>query len=318
MSATTRAALLILILAPLVGEVLSTSTELAIFAGRPGIFLVYLGFYGCGALLIREFAARRGLGYASILFMGAAYGALEEGFILKSWFDPDWMLAAVSSEALRVAGVNALQPFMNVAYHATISIIAPIMLVDAFTGLKGQPLLGRRGWIGAAVVFLVAALALTRFNADYAVEPWHRLVAIAVVAVFVAAGLKAWHFKGSKERSPLALWLAGVVFVVGMFAVGTGMAPRGVHWIVILISFGIVYGLYAWFIATTAWTHRWQYFSAGAGIVSGLLPVALVGTVAEPLKFANTILTVLFTAGLVILYRRRIRQPSATGQRGAS
>src|SRR4051795_6390812 len=46
--------------------------------------------YGGGALLIREFARRRGLGWPSIVLLALAYGVLEEAFTTQSLFNPDY------------------------------------------------------------------------------------------------------------------------------------------------------------------------------------------------------------------------------------
>ena len=118
-----RPGLFLIVLTPLVAELLSGSTPGFRFFS-PFVFVVYLGFYGCGALVIREIVARRKRSVLSTLFYGAAFGCLEEGIVLKSWFDPGWMGAAITSQSLRVGGFNALQPFMNIVYHAVISIMA--------------------------------------------------------------------------------------------------------------------------------------------------------------------------------------------------
>ena len=89
--------------APIVAELLSGSTPFAAFFKLP-IFLTYFGFYGCGALIIREIAAHKKMNYINVLLLGAAFGVLEEGILLKSWYDPTWMGAAITSQALRVLG----------------------------------------------------------------------------------------------------------------------------------------------------------------------------------------------------------------------
>ena len=72
---------------PAVGELLSRSfSPLQFF--NPVFFLLLVGLYGCGALLVRETAARRQLNGAGILLLGAAYGIIEEGLTCKSFFNP--------------------------------------------------------------------------------------------------------------------------------------------------------------------------------------------------------------------------------------
>ncbi len=73
------------LLAPVIGEVLSTSTPL------PGFILAWIPLallYGCGTLLCRELSLRWGTGWAGLVIVGAAYGIVEEGLIVRSFFDP--------------------------------------------------------------------------------------------------------------------------------------------------------------------------------------------------------------------------------------
>lgn len=113
------------------GTLFSVDTVCPLF--QSFIVVVYLGFYGLGALLIREIVEIRKLSYTSVLLFGAAYGILEEGIILKSWFDPTWGGAAITAQVLRVDGISILQPLENVVYHAIISITTPILFVKTTT-----------------------------------------------------------------------------------------------------------------------------------------------------------------------------------------
>jgi hypothetical protein len=65
-------ALLLLLLAPAVAEVLFGATPVS----NLGAPLPDIAVYGCGALLIRE-VVRRGLGWTSILALGVAFGIVE-------------------------------------------------------------------------------------------------------------------------------------------------------------------------------------------------------------------------------------------------
>jgi hypothetical protein len=74
---TWAAALTLYFLAPILGEVFSSNTPPLAFITDPGTFIFEPALYGSGALLIREVARRRGLGWPAILVMGLAYGVLE-------------------------------------------------------------------------------------------------------------------------------------------------------------------------------------------------------------------------------------------------
>src|SRR5262249_11109786 len=87
---TWPAALTLYFLAPILGEVFSSSTPPLAFVLDPSKFIFEPALYGSGALLIREVARRRGLGWPAILVMGLAYGVLEEGVFIHSWFNPSF------------------------------------------------------------------------------------------------------------------------------------------------------------------------------------------------------------------------------------
>jgi probable HAF family extracellular repeat protein len=53
--------------------------------------LVLTALYGSGSILIRELSLRWRKGWPSILALGAAYGIVEEGLMVKSFFDPNWV-----------------------------------------------------------------------------------------------------------------------------------------------------------------------------------------------------------------------------------
>src|SRR5512136_2151527 len=65
--------LVLLVLSPAIGELLSGSSPPLQFF-NPFFFLLLVGLYGCGALLVRETVARRRLNAVGLLLLGAAYG----------------------------------------------------------------------------------------------------------------------------------------------------------------------------------------------------------------------------------------------------
>ncbi|HVV71774.1 MAG TPA: hypothetical protein VHI52_09795, partial [Verrucomicrobiae bacterium] len=70
--------LTLLLLSPTIGELLSGSSPPLQFF-NPIALALLVCLYGCGALLIRETVARRGLNSTGLLLLGAAYGIVEEG-----------------------------------------------------------------------------------------------------------------------------------------------------------------------------------------------------------------------------------------------
>ncbi len=138
-------ALVLFFLAPAIGELLSGSAPPVEFF-NPFSILLLSALYGSGALLARELALRWGKRWPTILTLGLAYGIVEEGLMVKSFFDPAWMDLGLLGVYGRWAGVNWVWAVMLTLYHAVVSIAIPIMLVELiYPGQRDEPWLGRRG-----------------------------------------------------------------------------------------------------------------------------------------------------------------------------
>ena len=136
------------LLSPLYGELLSSSSPL------PGFLLAWLplaALYGAGALLIREAAVRWRCGWLGIFLLGAAYGIIEEGIVVRSFFDPGWEDLGLLAEYGRSGGVNWVWTILLTIFHSAVSIAGAIATVEiAFPERRHQPWLGNRGLALAA------------------------------------------------------------------------------------------------------------------------------------------------------------------------
>lgn len=292
---------ILLILSPVIAEVVSGSTPFFTFLW-PSVLLGYVGFYGLGALLIREVAAHKKLGYASIVLLGAAFGVLEEGILLKSWFDPTWMGAQITSEALRVYGVNVLQPFANVVYHAVISITAPILLVEATRSREPWLTEGQRRFAG--ILFVISALSLSTFNRDYNIEGWQYLMGFFICGLFTVVGLKGVKISPrTKMYTPRRIWVLGALFVFLMFFIFYTLGNARVSWVLVLGLALLLYLGYARTFSRVAWRPP-HYFAAGAGVVTGLLPVVAVGVRTNPSRIMNVLCAMILAFILVARYKK--------------
>ena len=128
---TWAAALTLYFLAPILGEVFSFNTPPLAFVLDPSKFIFEPALYGSGALLIREVARRRGLGWSAILLMGAAYGVLEEGVFIHSWFNPTFEGLHNLAIYGRAWDTNWVWAFGLTGFHAVFSIAIPILLAEA-------------------------------------------------------------------------------------------------------------------------------------------------------------------------------------------
>jgi hypothetical protein len=138
--------LLLFLFAPAIGELLSGSSPPLEFFFPPTLILLAL-MYGCGALVCRELVIRWGKGWLSLLLLGLAYGIYEEGIVVRSSFNPGWQDLDNLAHYGRWAGVNWVWIEHLTHYHALISILASITLVEiVFPDRQRERWLGRRAW----------------------------------------------------------------------------------------------------------------------------------------------------------------------------
>jgi hypothetical protein len=197
---TWYAVLTLYFLAPMTGEMLSGSTPPVQFI-NPASLLIQAALYGTGALLVRELTRRRGLSWSSLLWLGAAYGILEEGLVVTSWFNPYWPDIVSLGNYGRLLGLNWSWALGLTIYHAVVSISVPIILAAAlFPRIADRPWLGRKGFaaalVGMGVVWVVElllfgfALASVQSKGAYMHPPASYLIALALFAGCVWLGLR--------------------------------------------------------------------------------------------------------------------------------
>src|ERR1700738_3153424 len=124
---TWPALLVLYLLAPFIGEALSGSTPGLMFL-NPISLLFESALYGSGAILVRELVRRRGLSWVNILLLGFAYGILEEGLVVTSWFNPYWPDLGILASYGRAFDTNWVWAVELTVYHAVVSITIPIVL----------------------------------------------------------------------------------------------------------------------------------------------------------------------------------------------
>ena len=104
-----------------------------------------ISLYGSGAVVVRELRTRWHKGVGSMLLLGAAYGVLEEGLMVTSWFSPYWADLGPMAVYGRLLGVNWVWAEMLTIYHAVFSITIPILLVElAYPQRCGESWVGKK------------------------------------------------------------------------------------------------------------------------------------------------------------------------------
>jgi len=198
----------------MVGELLSGSSPPSSFFNPVSLFILS-GLYGSGALIIRDSVRRWGKGWQSVLLLGAAYGILEEGVMVKSFFDPSWPDLGLLGVYGRWMGVNWVWSEWLTIYHAIYSITIPILMIELlFPSYRHSNYLGNKGlasFIGLiAFVVIFGYIYLTPYRLTI-VELLSCFVAIAGL-VLLAKRIKLRRFGGLGRRANTRLlWLLGTI-----------------------------------------------------------------------------------------------------------
>jgi hypothetical protein len=192
----------LILLAPIVGELLSGSTRLSfLFAFIPETMV-----WGCGALLCRELCRLWRAGGASLLLLGLALSVAEEFVIQQTTLAP---LPFPGANALygRALGVNWLYLLFQLGYESVWVVLVPVAITELiFPTRRTQPWLRRRGFIATCAVFLVGSLVagyawIKRARPNLHAAPYQPpLAALAMgVAVIILLGWLAYAIRSTAQ-----------------------------------------------------------------------------------------------------------------------
>lgn len=152
-----RVALVMSFLSPFFAEVLSGSTPPLEALTNPLSFPLLWAYYGAGVLLVREAWVRWGRNYLRLMLLGFVYGIVEEGLVIKSWFNPKWPDLGILGVYGRAWGVNTVWAVWLTIFHSLMSIAVPIMVIDAlYPEFRNESLLGKRGILLTSASFLLS------------------------------------------------------------------------------------------------------------------------------------------------------------------
>ena len=222
-------ALALFLLSPIIGELLSGSAPPVEFF-TPFGFLILVSLYGSGAVVVRELKVRWNKGIGSMLLLGAAYGVLEEGLMVTSWFSPYWVDLGPMATYGRWLGVNWVWAEMLTIYHAVFSITIPILLAElAYPQRRKESWVGRK-LFAALITVLFAVTVFGLFLFSTLMNFWTPLpqylfgIAVMMMLVYLAHRLPSdWGMHGQKAfPKSIILWIVAAVadfaFFLGFYS----------------------------------------------------------------------------------------------------
>lgn len=314
-------ALVLFFLAPATGELLSGSTP-PLYFFTPFTLLLLGALYGGGAILVREMALRMGKRWPSILLLGAAYGIVEEGLMVKSFFDPHWVDIGTLGSFGRWGGVNWVWTVELTIFHAIVSIAIPILLTELiFPAQRDQSWVSGKWKTALTLLFwadvAVGFLWLTPYRPP--LLPYLG-AALAVAGLYFLARLlpaRWWTPRPGKIHRPFWFWLLGFAATFAFFIVNWNLTESGIPAIGVialaLSLLAVVYQVVKWMSSAGAWDDRHRLALAGGVIGFFTLFFAPIVELNQlgPEDPAGLIVTGLAAMALLFLLGRKIRKTSA-------
>jgi hypothetical protein len=151
--------------------------------------LLGLPLYGSGVILARESSLRWKRGWVGVLFLGLAYGIVEEGLATKTMINPSAGAAGGLGVYGHFLGVNWIFAVEIDLFHSIYSIALPILLVGLlWPERRMQRFVSDRGLLLALVVLAaIAALGYEVLTREY-FPTWPVLAfLLGAIGGFVAA-----------------------------------------------------------------------------------------------------------------------------------
>jgi hypothetical protein len=237
-------ALVLFFLSAAVAELLSGSAPPVEFL-NPFSFLLLSSLYGSGAVLARELKIRWNKGYVSLFVLGAAYGVIEEGLMVKSFFDPNWMDIGILGVYGRWQGVNWVWAEWLTVYHALFSIVIPITLVElAYPKQRNLSWVSNKKLAGLATLLTGVTAFGYLFLTDYRPPILQYCFFVAVVAFLLVL---AWKLPSNLGKGTMQILNPKKAFVVGLvtafalfFFFGAGPQLISNQLILMIVGLGLV------------------------------------------------------------------------------
>ena len=178
------------LLAPVLTEITSGNTSVQALRD-PRVVIFLLLAYGFPLIVIRELSVRWRLSAAGIVFLGLAYGFLNEGLLAQTLIRAEHVPIDRFDRYIFFAGFNLSWICLIVPWHALLAVLFPITLVHGwFPSCAKAPWLkgGTFRTLSAVLIAAVTLLAILRAP--------HPQMAICLAAMVVLTWLAYWAGRG--------------------------------------------------------------------------------------------------------------------------
>lgn len=238
------------------------------------LILVVGPMYGGGALVVREVSRRLGRGWPTIVLLALAYGLLEEGIVIQTLFNPNYLgLHLLQQAYLPALGIGGWWTVFVLTIHMVWSISVPIALVEAlYADRRTTPWLGNIG-LGVAVCLLIAGAVLVH-SATAKQDPFTasipQRISIGVLIVVITAAALRWRPSAAPTAGSVpTVWIVALAtFVLGLAFMTAHMAVQG--WPDAAAALGIDvagFGLLLTWSRRAGWTSRHTLAAASGALM---------------------------------------------------
>ncbi|ERI07422.1 hypothetical protein HMPREF0083_04507 [Aneurinibacillus aneurinilyticus ATCC 12856] len=299
---------LLFFLAPVFGEYLLGNLTLSQIILVP--FIAPL--YGGGALLIREVTRRSGLGPATMLILGVAYGLIEEGLVDQMLFNRSYFTGQeqISGTYMPALGMDAWLTIIVLAMHAIWSTCIPIILVEAlFPEFENKPWLNRKGLFFTAFIFIIGSVYLcysSYLEKKFFASAPELIGTVVVVIVLITAAFTLCNrtrvLKTGFTPNP---WIAGFI---SLAASSLFMLTDMLYgWITVIVCLLLAF---VFFTLIYFWSYRigWGTMHRLAITGGGILTYSWLGVFMEPetgskmmIDYIGSAIFVLITITLLVV-----------------
>ena len=211
MKKNTKIILTTLILPWLIAELLTgSSPPLEYFNLITFLFNIFL--YGCWVLLIREAKVKWNLQW-SIIFLVLAYWILEEWLTTKALFNINWADVGIYANYKTYFGILFPWSIVLLTFHATVSTLIPLLIVDLTWPEFQKKSLLNKNWIiySFACLISVSLVGLSFMGT---------IINNKMIPYYPNPLLLIWSF---------FLILFFMVMIVDVITVGEGSQPLGLE-----------------------------------------------------------------------------------------
>lgn len=308
-------ALALFLLSPAIGELLSGSAPPVEFFNPFG-FVMLISLYGSGAVIVRELKVRWKKGIGSVLLLGAAYGVLEEGLMVCSFFNPGWPDLGQLTVYGRWLDINWVWAAMLTIYHAVYSITVPIMLIElAYPQHRTESWVSKKMFKTIFILLLsVVVIGFVLFaSASSYWPPFPQyLLTISAMILFGYAAYKLPTEWGSHGKKPLPrsslMWTIGTVGTFAFFF-GFWLTPTLIPWWPVGMLFGsALVLLYTKLLTRYEWKepcekHRFALVSGALTFFIVIAPLQELDTTRTDNPVGMSFVGLAFLVGLILLGR---------------